>query len=57
MGYSVVYGYSLSLDVALVPRDPAVNHINEVINQTYEYGISDSAFMLYVTRGENVVIV
>jgi ABC-type nitrate/sulfonate/bicarbonate transport system substrate-binding protein len=45
------------LDVTLIPRDPKVNHINDVIAQKYEYGVSDSVLILYMTRGENVVIV
>lgn len=45
------------LDVTLVERDHKANHINDVINQKYEYGVGDSVLMLYMTRGENVVIV
>jgi diguanylate cyclase (GGDEF)-like protein len=45
------------LDVTLVPRNHDTNQIKDVIANKYEYGIADSVLMLYMTRGEDVVIV
>jgi diguanylate cyclase (GGDEF)-like protein len=45
------------LNVTLVPRNHEDNQIQDVIENRYEYGIGDSILMLYMTRGEDVVIV
>ena len=45
------------LDVTLRDRDPAINNIEQVLNGESQYGISDSALLVYRARKKPIVIV
>lgn len=44
------------LDVDIIERDPAKNNIDQVIDGEAEYGVADSAILLYRAQGKPVKI-
>lgn len=57
MAKELGYYEAEGLDVTIVERDLHQNNIYQVLNGDAQYGIADAVLMLYMARGENIVIV
>ena len=46
------YYQEVGLDVEIIERNPSINNIEQVVNGNAEYGVADSAILLYRAQGK-----